>query len=155
MQRVDIWNIVFIVFFAVLVYIGYTLVATYGSIPYYIAPWEAFILTLASFRLTRFVVYDSIMKWFRDLVAFGAPRTFTGTIHTLVNCSWCTGLWSALVVATVYFAWPELWFCIFILALGGAASFMQVLANMIGWSAEFKKRATILPGETDVGGKCG
>ncbi len=155
MSKIDWWNVGFTAFFALLAYIGYVLVGAKGWQPSYIDPWPMLLLALAAFRLTRFVVYDSITKWFRDLVEEAPPRTFTGTIKTLVNCAWCTSLWAALVVATVYFAWPTLWFFIFVLALGGVAALLQLLSNLIGWQAEFKKRATLAAGEQDFGSKCG
>jgi hypothetical protein len=153
--RIDFWNIIFILFFALLTFIGYAIVLGSGPAPFYVDPWTAFILALATLRLTRLFVYDSITKWFRDLVEDATPRTFWGTVRTLVNCPWCTGLWSALVVSVVYFAWPQLWFFIFVMALGGGASILQIAANWIGWSAEFKKRATITGPERDQGSKCG
>lgn len=156
MQKVDYWNIVFILFFIVLMIVGYQIVLDNGRIPYIPTPWETFILAFAAFRLTRLVVYDQITEWFRDLVEEAPTHTFFGTIRTLVNCAWCTGLWFALVVGVAYFAWPSLWFFIFVLALGGMASVVQVFANLIGWHAEFKKRATVGPGgEKGIGNKCG
>ena len=155
MERIDFWNVAFLFLFAALTIWGYFIVLQSGHMPMYISPWDMFILALAAFRMTRLVVYDSIMMWFRDLVADAQPRTFLGTIKTLVNCSWCTGLWFALVISVVFFAWPQWWFFIFVLALGGMASFIQIAANWLGWNAEFRKRATIMPGEKDTGGKCG
>ncbi len=155
MQRIDFWNIAFSLFFLFLMIVGYGMVLERGGAPTTISPWEAFILAMAAFRLTRLVVYDSITKWFRDLVEESTPRTFWGTVRTLVNCPWCCGLWFALVVSVAYFAWPQSWFFIFVLALGGAASVLQIAANLIGWNAEFKKRATLSGSERDVGSKCG
>lgn len=156
MRHIDWWNVLFSILFVFLMIIGYQLVVQYGSAPFYISPWDAFILAMASFRLTRLVVYDSITHWFRALVETATPRTFLGTVRTLVNCPWCVGLWFALVVSVVYFAWPEAWFFIFVIALGGAASVFQLIANLIGWNAEFKKRATLIHGqEHDQGSKCG
>ncbi len=155
MQRVDWWNLFFMFFFVALVWFAYQLLGTLGRIPSGITIWDTAVLALASFRLTRLVVYDSITQWVRDLFADAAPRTAAGTLRTLVNCPWCIGLWFALVVATTFFAWPESWFMIFVAALGGLASLVQIAANLLGWSAEFKKRATIGPAERDIGSKCG
>lgn len=155
MEKIDFWNIIFSIFFLFLMIVGYQIVVDNGGFPTYVGPWDTLILGLAAFRLTRLFVYDSITQWFRDLFEGGQPNTFVGTVGTLVNCAWCTGLWAALVVATVYFAWPSLWFFIYVLALGGVASTLQILANLIGWNAEWKKRATVMPGEKNTGSKCG
>jgi len=138
--RIDWWNIFFTLFFVVLTFIAYRLIILTGSVPQNISLWDAVIMTLATFRLTRLVVYDAITRWFRACFVHGEEYTFVGTIKTLINCPWCMGLWFALIVATAYFIWPPLWFFIFILALGGAATLVQLLANGIGWNAEYKKR---------------
>lgn len=138
-KRIDWWSIFFSLFFVYLMYFGYRIVIVDGGVPQYISVWDATIMTLATFRLTRLVVYDSITKWLRDLFEDAETFTFLGTIKILVNCPWCMGLWFALVVATAYFTSPFLWFFIFVLALGGTASFIQTLANLVGWSAEYKK----------------
>lgn len=138
-KRIDWWSIFFSLFFVYLMYFGYRIVIVDGGVPQYISVWDATIMMLATFRLTRLVVYDSITKWLRDLFEDAETFTFLGTIKILVHCPWCMGLWFALVVATAYFTSPFLWFFIFVLALGGMASFIQVLANLVGWSAEHKK----------------
>ncbi|MEK7063590.1 MAG: DUF1360 domain-containing protein [Patescibacteria group bacterium] len=155
LAKIDFWHIGFTIFFLVLLWICYGLVHSAGATMWRTSQWEFFLLSLAAFRLTRFVVYDSITKWFRDLFEGAAPHTFRGTVDTLVNCAWCTGLWAALVVTVAYFAWEPGWYVILILALGGAASFFQIVANLVGWHAEFKKRATVGTGETNYGSKCG
>lgn len=139
-KRIDWWNIYFTLFFIILTYIAYRLIVISGSVPHSVSLWDAVIMALATFRLTRLVVYDAITRWFRAYFADGEEYTLAGTVRTLVNCPWCVGLWFALVVATAYFIWPPLWFFIFVLALGGAATFVQLLANLTGWSAEYKKR---------------
>ena len=141
-KRIDWWNVIFSFIFIALAYGAYRLVWSLGSAPTSISIWDAFIMMLATFRLTRLVVYDAITRWFRDFFEDGKEYTLLGTIKTLVNCPWCIGLWFALVVSTAYFINPFLWFFIFILALGGAATFVQLLANMIGWNAEYRKIKT-------------
>lgn len=138
-KRIDWWNVVFSLFFVFLMYLAYRIVIVDGGVPQYISVWDATIMTLATFRLTRLVVYDAITRWFRDIFADSKEFTLMGTIKTLINCPWCMGLWFALLVATAYFTSPFLWFFIFVLALAGAGSFVQIFANLVGWSAEYKK----------------
>jgi membrane protein YdbS with pleckstrin-like domain len=133
----NFWNFVFSVFFiivlaAALMYMksvrGYYL----GSVP----PFDALLLALASFRVTRLIVYDKISRWFRDL--FDDPRGYglRHTIHDLLNCPWCIGFWSALILVVAYFTIDWAWTVIFFLAVAGTGSFVQLLANGIGWRAE-------------------
>lgn len=141
--RIDWWNILFTIFFGFLVYGAFLVVTASGVTPGSISLWDTTLMALAAFRLTRLFVYDSIMAWLRDLFATARPMTFTGTIKTLINCPWCMGLWFALIVGTTYFLAPIIWFFVFILALAGLATLIQLLANLIGWSAELKKRQAL------------
>lgn len=138
-KRIDWWNIFFSLFFVVFVYAAFEILVRSGTAPQSVSIWDAFLMMLATFRLTRLVVYDAITRWFRNLFADGEEFTFMGTIKTLVNCPWCVGLWFAVVVTAAYFITPLSWFFIFILALGGAATVVQLAANLLGWSAEYKK----------------
>lgn len=139
-KRIDWWNIFFVALFLIELYAAYHALQVTNSLPTSISIWEASILALATFRLTRLVVYDAITKWFRNLFVGTKEFTFLGTLNTLIHCPWCVGLWAAFFVATMYFLFPESWFFIFILALGGVATFVQLIANNIGWGAEYKKQ---------------
>jgi len=156
-KRIDWWDVYFSFVFVLLVFIAYRLVVLSGTPPRMVSIWDAFLMMLATFRLTRLVVYDSIMRWFRNFFEDGKPYTFLGTLKTLVNCPWCMGLWFAVVVSGAYFYAPFLWFFIFVLALSGAATFIQLITNFIGWSAEYKKRLAqnIPPKDETQGGTCG
>lgn len=142
-KRIDWWNLFFTFFFVLLAYVAYRLILFSGTVPQSISLWDASLMALATFRLTRLVVYDSITGWLRAFFEDGRPYTFVGTVKTLINCPWCIGLWFALVVATAYFVAPFLWFFVFILALGGVASVLQLTANFIGWHAEYRKHKTL------------
>ncbi len=142
-KRIDWWNLFFIVFYFGVVFAAYRVVVGSGADPRAVSGWDTLIMLLATFRLTRLVVYDKITRWVRDWFEDGAEYTLVGTIKTLINCPWCIGLWFAAVVSAAYFIAPFSWFFIFILALGGAASLLQIAANGLGWSAEYKKRKTL------------
>jgi len=155
-QKIDWWNIAFSVFFVFLLYVAFRLVTQSGVTASGISLGDTIIMALATFRLTRLMVYDSITKWVRNLFEDGKPMTFIGTAKTLVNCPWCMGLWFALIVTTVYFTAPILWFFMFVLALSAIASVMQISANAIGWSAEYKKQMVLRTrGDKPTAGTCG
>ena len=128
----------------------YLLWGRHGTFPHAIPLFDAFLLALASFRLTRLFVYDKIMRWFREL--FVSKREFTKdgvtwvemlpaggilrTGHDLLGCPWCIGFWSALVVTFLYFTFSWAWIVILFLAVAGAGSAMTITANAVGWTAE-------------------
>lgn len=103
-----------------------------------VPPFDALLMALASFRITRLVVYDKISGWFRDLFK-DAPRGIMRTIHDLLACPWCIGFWSTLVIVVSYFIFSWAWSVILFLAIAGLGSLIQLYANQIGWRAEYLK----------------
>lgn len=128
-----------------------------GTFPTSIPLFDFVLLSLAAFRITRLIVYDKITRWFRELFADTREFEEAGvvfveikpygvgirhTIHDLLQCPWCIGVWSALIAAFFYFVFPWAWFVILFLAVAGVSSLLQVSANLIGWKAESLKRTT-------------
>ncbi len=139
-MKTAFWHVIFSGFFLILVLGGFQLLLAVGRLPFGgISLFDLALVVLATMRLTRLVAYDSIFKFFRDWFE-GAPYgTFFGTVRQLVNCPWCLGLWFGFSVVFFYFLTPYAWFFILALAVAALASLMQILANLIGWSAEYKK----------------
>lgn len=138
-MRIHPWNLFFSLFFAALVLMGTWWLAASRLIFYDIPFRDLLLITLAIFRLVRLFSYDIITKFIREWFV-GAPQdSLRHTLGALVNCPWCTGLWFSFIVVFFYFATPYSWPIIIILALAALASLFQVLANLIGWSAELKK----------------
>ena len=124
--------------------IAYGFLASTGRLVAYVPVGDFVLMTLAIMRLTRLFTYDAITQFVRDWFAGADPRSLRGSLGTLINCPWCTGLWFALVVVFFYFATPAIaWYAILMLALAAAGSFLQLIANYVGWSAEERKRACI------------
>lgn len=80
-------------------------------------PLAFLILVLASYRITRFLVHDSLMGFgpdsgsqvsmWVDRFAYegddGLDRSFLrGKIGDLLTCTWCTGFWVSLAVVAVW-----------------------------------------------------
>jgi hypothetical protein len=62
------------------------------------------------------------------------------TAYELLICPWCFSIWAALFVTYAYFLrTPLFWLPIFILAVSGVATALQILVNMLGWTAENRK----------------
>ncbi|WP_241481560.1 DUF1360 domain-containing protein [Mesobacillus campisalis] len=71
------------------------------------------IFGLASFRLTRLIVFDKITEWlrspfFEELIEEGeiylVPQK-SGVrrwIGELLSCYWCTGIWTSAILLAVY-----------------------------------------------------
>ena len=141
--RNHFWSITTSIFFAVLVTGGIWYLSTMSAFNRTIGMPDLFLMSLAVWRLTRLFTYDAITKFIRDWFEGARPETLRGTLHTLVNCPWCTGLWFGATVVFFYFLTPFAWPVILILAIAAMGSFFQILSNLIGWSAELKKRQVL------------
>lgn len=146
------WNLVFLLFFVMLVGMATIILDGEAYKTYDMLTLTDFVLiTLASFRLTRLVVYDKIMAFFReqfwDVEVLKTKVTLTKpkggprrTIADLLSCPWCFGVWATAMVAFWYLLTPYAFFPVLLLALSGVATFMQLTANMVGWKAETLKQ---------------
>lgn len=151
------WNVVFSLFFLVLIVMGAIILETETRIPFTDLTFVDYaLITLASFRLTRLFVYDAITRFFReqfwDVVKVGRKHTLekptTGprrTLADLLSCPWCFGVWATATVIFCYLISPYAVFPVVILALSGVATFLQLLANMVGHKAEQLKKENELP----------
>ncbi|WP_026583736.1 DUF1360 domain-containing protein [Bacillus sp. J33] len=111
-----------------------------------ITPMELLILSLASFRLTRLIVYDKITEFIRRpffeeveekgengeteiylVIKQGRIRGFFGE---LLSCYWCTGVWSAALLYASYLFLGE-WAVplLLILTVAGIASIIESLVQ--------------------------
>lgn len=111
--------------------------------------WVDFVfLFLASFRLTRLIVYDKITSFirrpFHEIIkeeqADGTIQQFlrikgTGLrawIGELLSCYWCTGMWCAAFFYFGYIYWPiETEPLIIIFAIAGCAAIIEVIVERI------------------------
>jgi len=148
----NIWNVVASVIFVVaLIFALIVIRQTQGGLPTSVPLFDALLMTLAAFRITRLMVYDKITRFFREwfvqkqveeingtpvVVLTPVTQGMRGTIHDLLGCPWCVGIWSALVVVFCYFVFAWSWLVILVLAVAGLSSLVQITANMIGWQAE-------------------
>ena len=128
------------------VFLGFVLMCSFWlfeaeRLRFEVPPWHFFLLSLATFRLVRLFSYDSITAFIRDSVKDDRESSRNGRLRALMNCPWCVGMWAALFVFALYYMVPLSWFALLVLALAGAASFIQVLANLVGWHAEGEKHA--------------
>ncbi|MEJ0054143.1 MAG: DUF1360 domain-containing protein [bacterium] len=138
-MRIHFWNTVFGLLFILLVISGTHWLAAQGKLPSSVSLGAFMLMALAIFRLVRLFTYDNITAFVRGWFEGCRPGSCAGTLGTLINCPWCTGLWFAFFVPFFYYATPYAWFPILILALAAVGSFFQIVSNLAGWYAEGKK----------------
>lgn len=146
-----IWQAVFSVFFLLLVIMGTIILASEARMPLTaLTLTDLALITLATWRLVRLFVYDAITKFIREQF-FDAVKVPGGyvlekpasgprrTINELLTCPWCFGVWAAATVTFFYLLTPLAVFPVLFLAVAAVGSFMQILANLVGWHAEKTK----------------
>jgi hypothetical protein len=142
------WNIIFLVFFVCVVFMATIILQSEAVKPYAeLTLLDLTLITLASFRIVRAVIYDKIFAFLREqfydateqkgkvllMKPDSGPRR---TIADLLSCPWCFGVWATFMVSFFYLLTPYAFFPILFLALSSVASFLQILSNLIGWKAE-------------------
>jgi hypothetical protein len=142
------WNVIFLIFFCILVFLGTVILETEGvQDSATITFFDIALITLASLRVIRMVVYDKIFAFFREQFydaieqkdGYVLVKPDTGprrTIADLLSCVWCFGIWASAMVSFFYMLTPYAFFPVLFLAISAVATFLQLLANLIGWNAE-------------------
>jgi len=145
------WNVVFGLFFLVLLVLAVIILETESfKTVAELTLLDFVLMTLATMRLVRLFVYDTMTKVIREQcydVVKGeggmelikpkvGPRR---TLAELLSCPWCFGLWAGASVSFFYLLTPLAFFPVLILAISGVASYLQIVANLTGHKADEQK----------------
>lgn len=118
-----------------------------------ITAFQFVVLALATFRLTRLLATDNVMLWLRDMcinvneetnpetgllciVRSKPPKGMRLLLANLFECQWCVSVWAAFIVAVLYMSvvldvFPLGRVVIYILALAGTASLIQIVVGTL------------------------
>ncbi|MBY0120999.1 DUF1360 domain-containing protein [Bacillus sp. S/N-304-OC-R1] len=109
---------------------------------------ELLVLALASFRLTRLIVYDKITEKIRspffdeleeenddgEKEVYLIPKKggIRGFIGELLSCYWCTGIWTSIFLCIIYIFYSSKSVpIIVILAVAGLAAIIETILQKI------------------------
>lgn len=101
---------------------------------------QAVVIILASYRMTRILVFEKIFKYFRDVLKKREHLYVIGTIHSMITCPWCAGVWVTLIIITLYFLVPYGVLLVYVLALAGLASMVILVSNLLHMYTERRQR---------------
>ncbi|WP_409274461.1 DUF1360 domain-containing protein [Neobacillus sp. SCS-31] len=103
------------------------------------------LIGLASFRLTRVIVYDKIAEFFRspfldEIIEDGEiyitpkGKGLRKWIGELISCYWCTGVWVSAGLIGAYFYFPKIGIpVILIFAVAAIASILEtIIGRLLG-----------------------
>jgi|SRR5690554_2046386 len=102
---------------------------------------DLIVLILASFRLTHLIVFDQITSFIREPFMIVKTKEndageleeyveikgngLRSLIGTILSCYWCAGIWCSVLVVILYFFVPLMYPLLLILAIAGAAAFLE------------------------------
>jgi len=101
---------------------------------------QALLIILASYRMTRILVFEKIFKYFRDVLKKREDLFVLGTIHSMITCPWCAGVWVTLIIIAFYFMVPYGVLLVYVLALAGLASMLILVSNLLHMYTERRQR---------------
>ena len=101
---------------------------------------QALLIILASYRMTRILVFEKIFKHFRDALKRRENLYVLGTIHSMITCPWCAGVWVTLIIIVFYFLVPYGPLLVYVLALAGLASMLILVSNLLHMYTERRQR---------------
>ncbi|HER07482.1 MAG TPA: DUF1360 domain-containing protein [Bacteroides sp.] len=101
---------------------------------------EALVILLASFRMTRILVFEKIFKYLRELVREKQEYYLVGTISSILTCPWCMGVWATLAVIAFYYLVPFGDLLTYVLALAGIVSLIILLSNLLQMWTDNRQR---------------
>jgi len=136
-QASNFWSV--FVFFGAIVLVGHFLKREGVDIRD-LTMKEAVLIILASYRMTRILVFETIFKYFRDAMKKRKNFYVIGTIHSMITCPWCAGVWVTLIIVVFYFLIPYGDLLVYVLALAGLASMVILLSNLLHMYTERRQR---------------
>lgn len=134
-----LWNGVALAVFIVLCVLSVWLIERYGAFdPSALGFYDLVLVGLAVFRAIHLLTYDKIFEMvrtaFMDVQGARlkiAERGWRRLVCEFLQCIWCTGMWSAVIVATVYFLGPWGRFAVLVMAVAGLGSLLQLVSKAL------------------------
>jgi len=133
------WQGIALVAYVALCALSVWLVARYGTTDFTsLTFFDLALLGLAAFRAIHLITYDKIFDIVR--AAFmdhkgarlkTAERGWRRLMCEFIQCIWCTGMWSGLIVVTVYFLGIWGHYAVIILAVAGLGSLLQLVSKAL------------------------
>ncbi len=134
-----IWNMVsMFVFVLLLIALGFLLEERETGIGS-VSIFDLLVISIATYRMTRLMVYDRIFKLVRDII-----RSFSGTgigdsLKAIITCPWCAGVWISLFNVAIFLLVPFGDLFIYVMAIAGVGTFLQIGVNILAMIADGKQ----------------
>ena len=105
-----------------------------------ISIFDAVLLILATFRISRMIVYEKVFSYFRYLVRIRSGNSLFNSINNLITCPWCTSVWMGLFLFDLYYMVPYGRYFIYIMVISSIASPLILLSNYLSLQNDILKK---------------
>lgn len=136
-SNLQLWNAAAMVLFVLLAVTAFWFIDRRNEIKP-IGFLDITVLALATFRLSHLFTNDKIFDFVRVLVfdrkghkLATSERGWRRALCEVLECLWCAGLWSALIVVTVYHLGYAGELVVLLLAVAGAAALLSLITKAI------------------------
>jgi hypothetical protein len=133
----QVWNLAAMVLYVLLGAISLWLIDRHGEIKP-LGALDLGILILATFRLSHLFTNDKIFDFVRVIVFDRKGQRLAKSeigwrriLCEVLECLWCAGLWSALIICVVYQLGRVGVSAVILLAVAGAAALFSITAKAI------------------------
>ena len=135
------WNFVFLLFFGALVVLGTIILETEVRVPFSeLGLIDGVLIALASWRLTRFLNYDTTTKFLREQLydlkktarSYTLEKPDSGPRRALIeiiNSHYSLGLGMTALVSFIYLVTPYALYPVLFLALSGVVTIIDLLVS--------------------------
>lgn len=83
---------------------------------------DAVLLILATYRISRMIVYEKVFSYFSYLIRVRSGSSIFNSINNLITCPWCTSVWIALIFFDIYYMVPYGKYLIYLMVISAIAS---------------------------------
>ena len=135
------WNAALFFLFPILVLVAFVVMVDMIGLRwlYSMTAFDVIMISLATFRLIRMIVFDKIFSFARMIVfdiedgEYAKPKGgFKRALAELIECLWCMGVWAGLAATALYYIAPAGRFFVIVLAVSAVGSMLQVASRAIG-----------------------
>jgi len=92
---------------------------------------DAIVLVLATYRISRMIVYEKIFSLVRYFISKNSGKALFASVNNLITCPWCTAVWIALFLFDIYWLVPYGDYFIYIMSISALATPLVLISNAL------------------------
>ncbi|HUS86502.1 MAG TPA: DUF1360 domain-containing protein [Bacteroidales bacterium] len=92
---------------------------------------DAIVLVLATYRISRMIVYEKIFSLVRHFISKNSGKALFASVNNLITCPWCTAVWIALFLFDIYWLVPYGDYFVYIMSISALATPLVLISNAL------------------------